>query len=677
MNIEKPSFKKICLMHLQALTNFPYIEKDFDAITDYELLSKVVDYLNQVISNNNEQNTVVENLYNAFVELKDYVDNYFDTLDVQDEVNNKLDEMAESGQLEEIISQYLNSRAIFGFNTVNDMKQATNLIDGSYARTLGYHSKNDGGGATYKIRNITNDDVIDEMFIIAINDSQNELIGELIIENNNINIRQLGAVENTNISSYINKYLTKNKNKIKLYIPAGTWYCGETILNKWFSIYGDSTFVGKTIIYPNIENQQYIFRIENITNWNMEYLHFETGSNKAVTNAILKLYNANYGNLNYLTFQNVIGQCIDLDSSFEINILKTIARHIIPIVLGENYGVFKITSSNNGIPSTLYFDYIQLERIEGNVFILNNDSAFYNNHIGSINIEQMNTSTSVQDTMVSSLTFNAITENLPENLKHFALFKLLDNSAIGGLSIDSIDMNNVCSCIYNYDNKNYIFDSLFYKSGNEKTNKTLGVNLNNISFIGMKQNFQLLNVRNGENNIVNHNNIININNISYYDVSNFYAYFNCGSENNINCCNINNPNNNNVVPDGVIECCKLAKGLENYYGKFGYLKFDPDSISSLKLVAYPFNYFQGNSYFKVIGMSKKLLLRYKNNTATNIVVYDVEKDKSKNFAVAPTNDKYVYTTLDLSDLTNYVIGDTLGIGVTAGFSVSFDIMKFI
>lgn len=103
MNIEKPSFKKICLMHLQALTNFPYIEKDFDAITDYELLCKVVDYLNQVISNNNEQNTVVENLYNAFVELKDYVDNYFDNLDVQEEINNKLDEMVESGELQAII----------------------------------------------------------------------------------------------------------------------------------------------------------------------------------------------------------------------------------------------------------------------------------------------------------------------------------------------------------------------------------------------------------------------------------------------------------------------------------------------------------------------------------------------------------------------------------------------
>ena len=92
----------------------------------------------------------------------------------------------------------------------------------------------------------------------------------------------------------------------------------------------------------------------------------------------------------------------------------------------------------------------------------------------------MNPSSTEQDTMDSSLTFNPITENLPANLKHFALFKLLDNSSIVGLSIDSIDMNNVCSCIYNYDNNNYIFDSLFYKTGSGSTNKTIGVNLNNI-----------------------------------------------------------------------------------------------------------------------------------------------------------------------------------------------------
>ena len=39
------------------------------------------------------------------------------------------------------------------------MKSATNLINGSYARTLGYYNKNDGGSATYKITNTQNNKI--------------------------------------------------------------------------------------------------------------------------------------------------------------------------------------------------------------------------------------------------------------------------------------------------------------------------------------------------------------------------------------------------------------------------------------------------------------------------------------------------------------------------------------
>lgn len=141
------------------------------------------------INNNAEALTELQGL---FVALEDYVNNYFDNLDVQEEINNKLDDMVKQGTLQEIIADYLNSKAIFGFDSVADMKNATNLINGSYAKTLGYHSKNDGGKALYKIREITNDDVVDEMTIIEINDSANDLIAELIVDSE-INIKKLGA----------------------------------------------------------------------------------------------------------------------------------------------------------------------------------------------------------------------------------------------------------------------------------------------------------------------------------------------------------------------------------------------------------------------------------------------------------------------------------------------------
>lgn len=84
-------------------------------------------------------------------QLKEFVDHYFDNLDVQEEINNKLDEMAEDGTLQEIITEYIQSNVAWCFDDVASMQSATNLIDGSYARTLGYYTVCDGGGAYYVI----------------------------------------------------------------------------------------------------------------------------------------------------------------------------------------------------------------------------------------------------------------------------------------------------------------------------------------------------------------------------------------------------------------------------------------------------------------------------------------------------------------------------------------------
>lgn len=88
-----------------VLENFPFIENDFEAINNYRLFSKVVEYLNKMKDNVNLTGQQMENLTNAMIELQDYVNNYFNNLDIQDEINNKLDEMATDGTLENIINQ--------------------------------------------------------------------------------------------------------------------------------------------------------------------------------------------------------------------------------------------------------------------------------------------------------------------------------------------------------------------------------------------------------------------------------------------------------------------------------------------------------------------------------------------------------------------------------------------
>ena len=91
MNYKNFNINKLTPFKFFCLTNFPFIEEDFDALTSYGLLCKIVEYLNNVIDTTNAIGTKTEELTNAFNELKDYVDNYFTNLDVQEEINNKLD----------------------------------------------------------------------------------------------------------------------------------------------------------------------------------------------------------------------------------------------------------------------------------------------------------------------------------------------------------------------------------------------------------------------------------------------------------------------------------------------------------------------------------------------------------------------------------------------------------
>lgn len=147
-----------------------------NSMSYYEALCALWKWLQDDVINVINNNATVTNEYidltneytEKFIELKNYVDTYFDNLDVQEEINNKLDEMVEEGTLQEIITTYIQSNVEWTFDTVADMKLATNLIDGSYAATLGFHNLNDGGGATYYISDTGTANEID---VIEVGDS--------------------------------------------------------------------------------------------------------------------------------------------------------------------------------------------------------------------------------------------------------------------------------------------------------------------------------------------------------------------------------------------------------------------------------------------------------------------------------------------------------------------------
>ena len=94
-----------------VFTNYIYkaIPLAFDeSMSYYETLCGLLAYLKDTILpviNNNADATI--EVQNMIIELQNYVDNYFSNLDIQEEINNKLDEMVEDGTFDEIINQTL------------------------------------------------------------------------------------------------------------------------------------------------------------------------------------------------------------------------------------------------------------------------------------------------------------------------------------------------------------------------------------------------------------------------------------------------------------------------------------------------------------------------------------------------------------------------------------------
>lgn len=97
-----------------------------NTLSYYDELTKLIAYLEQqVVPAVNKNSEDIQKYVDGLEQLKEYVDHYFDNLDVQTEINNKLDAMAEDGTLAEIINQ-----EIFGEldAKVDSAKEVTDAI---------------------------------------------------------------------------------------------------------------------------------------------------------------------------------------------------------------------------------------------------------------------------------------------------------------------------------------------------------------------------------------------------------------------------------------------------------------------------------------------------------------------------------------------------------------------
>ena len=192
---------------------FKTIPLAFDeSMSYYETLCGILSYLKDTVipAIDNNADAIVE-VQKLMIELQEYVDHYFDNLDVQEEINNKLDEMAESGELAEIIAQYVELKGVLAYDTKQAMKDADNLFENSICKTLGNTNYADGQGAFYRVREVLTTDVIDDNHIVALLNP--ELVAEKIKDYSLIcfdTISNLKSANNLMNGSYVRTYGKSN-----------------------------------------------------------------------------------------------------------------------------------------------------------------------------------------------------------------------------------------------------------------------------------------------------------------------------------------------------------------------------------------------------------------------------------------------------------------------------------
>lgn len=422
-----------------------------------------------------ETKTIVDEYVAKFIDLKDFVDDYFDNLDVQTEINNKLDEMAEDGTLADIISLYLNSIAIFAYDSVASMTSSANLTNGSYARTFGFYSANDGGGALYKIRNVTNDDVIDGKFIISMGDPADNLIAELIIENNEVNVKQIGAKTDVSLDTYVNAIIAKN---YKVYIPTGEWITEPitiaTFSGAWIRgdlVRGHADAYG-TVLLPKDNNQTHVLRIgyNNDTslcnNIHISDIAIRTDT-KSVTNAMI-IRRVQFSEFKNIDIREVI--CTDcalrIASTWECSFGDLMFRTID----ADNALVFGTRAGSGNITAN-HFEFLSFENVKGNAIKFESDTGYSANTIDAIDYES------------GTVTFADETrENIAgSSYTPYAIIRLdVDNADI---SIAQISANNIRRFMYvdSVANTSRATDSIII---NDNTTGSPNIYIGNITGVG-------------------------------------------------------------------------------------------------------------------------------------------------------------------------------------------------
>lgn len=594
----------------QLLQSFPYIVEDFDQYTEYQLFCKLVEKVNEVIGNENEITKQIN-------EIKEYLD----TLDLQDEVNNKLDEMAEDGTLEQIIGMYVTNDIVRVVNTRENLKTMTTLENGMKVKTLGCYEVGDGGNAFYKIETSTENETFDDSFSIEL---ENGLKATLIIENDVVNFKAIGGrSQSTTNTLYDNKTILENfaafnenyLRKLTLFVPGGVYGFTATNIasNKGFNIEGVYSYSqwkwNGSIFVPITSNQSYILKLGNnqiqSANISLKNIVFSgaifeyrddiksfrihsTGtpgnegkitSNdiKFVTTCLDILY-LSYSKLENIDFQYIIGTALSISTSWEINFNKLNFRNI------QNYNdsIIKMKANDSSLSeypniSACNFTQINAEAICGDVIKIANGCSFANNTFELINVEPNIKSLVFNDETITTLPNASYNES---TATHFSILVVETGAQFSDIVINDIQCNNYPIAFQTYNTNQYIYDRIITQ---KETNSRFNYFVNNISIVGQSKNIDIIYYR---GSIWRHYNQVTIGNYSSNNEELYNGIINVKNARNIFVKYNTQKMKTGSAKDnfeGYIPAFKCVRNLTDR--NFGTISFDENSINENQLVA--------------------------------------------------------------------------------------------
>ena len=502
-------------------------------------------------------NNIENGIYEAHQELQN-LHNYDDTVIKNDIKNIKTDlgtaqltttAKDVKGAVNEVNSQCkdIEQKKIYQFSNIELMKKC-NLKTGCVCETLGYYTANDGGHAKYYIVDVDNIGI--EGFTIKL---ENNLYAELIIENNTINFRQLGATDykpnsthydnKKHIESYMN-FLKQSNNRPKLFIPAGVWETSEFEFTgrQGFDIEGQYTFPNSvckgSVIVPYNNNQSYVWQLgsseEMLSNFSLKNILFSTcnvrynldqeiimpSDDMKTIGTALNIIHSEFGKID-VQFNQIRGRAMKITSSWEIEfgtlIFRAITNHKSSIL---EFGECVKTLNNNANLSALKFDYIQFEGIHGDCIKFEYRCKLINSNFGIINVEDTKYTANGE---IYKLFSDNDCDYDEANDTHYYIMNFDRGADVRQVVFNTIELNNISYRYSTLNNERYALDSVMkfgYFAG-------CGITINNINCIGLTKNLRIIHQKEEDtqhfSNYVIINNILSDDNslVYYFDVKGF------------------------------------------------------------------------------------------------------------------------------------------------------------